>query len=62
MKMIGESVVMECAKANIRPVRSAGLISGSVIFLKVVNPDAPKEAEASSIAGLICCRAAIPDR
>jgi hypothetical protein len=62
MKMMGESVVIECAKANIRPVRRAGLIRGSVIFLKVVNPEAPKDADASSIAGLICCRAAIPDR
>jgi hypothetical protein len=62
IKMIGDKVVIECAKANIRPVSSAGLMSGRVIFLKVVKPDAPRDAEASSMAGLICWRAAIPDR
>ena len=62
MKMIGESVVIECAKANIKPVNRAGLINGNVIFRKVVKPDAPSDADASSIAGLICWRAAIPDR
>jgi len=41
IKMIGDKVVIECAKANIRPVSSAGLMSGRVIFLKVVNPEAP---------------------
>ncbi len=54
MKIIGDRVVIECAKANIKPVKSAGLIRGSVIFLKVVKPDAPREADASSMAGLIC--------
>ena len=54
IKMIAESVVIERAKANIKPVKSAPLISGKVIFRKVLKPDAPSEEEASSIAGLIC--------
>ena len=62
MKMIGERVVIEWAKANIRPVSKAGLINGKVILRKVLKPVAPSDAEASSIAGLICCRAAIAER
>ena len=62
IKIIGESVVIECAKANIRPVSNAGLINGKVILRNVLKPDAPSDADASSIAGLICCKAAIPDR
>ena len=62
IKIIGERVVIECANANISPVSSAGLINGKVIFRKVLNPVAPNEADASSIAGLICCNAAIPER
>ena len=62
MKIIGESVVIECAKANISPVSKAGLINGKVILRKVLKPVAPSDADASSIAGLICCSAAIAER
>ena len=62
IKMIGESVVIEWAKANIKPVSNAGLIKGKVILRKVLKPVAPSDAEASSIAGLICCSAAIAER
>jgi hypothetical protein len=62
MKMMGERVVIERAKANIKPVRKAPRINGSEIFLNVLPPDAPSEADASSIDGSICCKFAIPDR
>ena len=62
IKMIGDRVVIECAKANIKPVSKAGLINGKVILRKVLKPVAPRDAEASSIAGLICCNAAIAER
>ena len=61
MKMMGESVVMERANANMSPVRKAGRIKGNEILRNVLPPDAPSDAEASSIEVSICCSAAIPD-
>ncbi len=54
IKMIGDKVVIEWANANINPVSKAGLINGNVILRKVLKPVAPRDDEASSIAGLIC--------
>ena len=39
---------------TINPERNAPLINGKVTNRKVLPPDAPRDAEASSIAGSIC--------
>ena len=61
-KMIAERLVMCRAKLKIRPAMNVGKMSGRVMCRKVYPVSAPRLVKASSIAGSICCSAAIPAR
>ena len=59
---MGDSVVIDRANANVRPVRSADWMRGSVTLRNVVPEPAPSEVDAYSMAGWIWLSAAIPAR
>ena len=61
-KIIAERLVMCRAKLKMRPAMKAGKMSGNVTCRNVYPVSAPRLVEASSIAGSICCSAAIPAR
>ena len=60
--MVVDSSPRSVEKVMLAPARTPGSMRGKVIRSEVRSQEAPQVAEASSMAGSICVRAALAER
>ena len=61
-KMVALMAVIARMKRNFMPAVTAGMMSGNVTLRNVPKADSPRDSDASSSEGSICCREATVER